>query len=82
MANWLTTADVAARAHRDPCTIRRAAVAGELHGHQPMRNGKPLAGGRWTFAEAAVDAWIQGLDLAVQRERCGCVQLRLVRRAS
>ena len=76
MKIWLTAAQVAGLVHRDPCTIRRVAVAGELHGHQPMRNGLPVAGSRWTFAGEAVDAWVQGLGIDEQRRACGCVRLR------
>lgn len=80
MTTWQTSAQVAERIHRDPCTVRRAAEAGELHGHQRMRNGHPVPGSRWTFAAAAVDAFVQGLDDRAQREACGCARLRALRR--
>jgi hypothetical protein len=76
MPNWLTTAQVADRIHRNPCTVRRAAELGELHGHQPMRDGRPVRGGRWSFAESAVDAFVQNLDDRAQRDACGCARLR------
>lgn len=71
---WRTTNQVAKQIHRDPSTVRLAAERGELHGHQRT------AGGRWSFAPAAVDAYVQGLDDHAQREACGCVRLRSVRR--
>jgi hypothetical protein len=71
---WRTTKQVAERIHRDPCTVRRLAETGQLHGHQSTR------GGRWVFADAAVDAHVQGLDDRAQREACGCARLRAVRR--
>ena len=78
---WLTTNQTAERIHRDPSTVRRAAEQGDLHGHQPMRNGHPVPGSRWTFAEAAVDAFVQGHDMRTQQQACGCAALRAVRRA-
>jgi anti-anti-sigma factor len=69
---WLTTAEVADRSRCGVTSVFRAAVHGELHGHQAMRNGRPVAGSRWTFAKPAVDAWIGGLDERAQREACGC----------
>lgn len=78
-ATWLNTAQTAARIHRDPSTVRRAAEHGELHGHQPQRAGRAVPGSRWTFAAAAVDAFVQGLDERAQREACGCARLRAVR---
>lgn len=79
---WQTSAQVADRVHRDVSTVRRAAEEESLHGHQPLRDGRPVRGGRWTFAEPAVDAWVQGLDLRAQREACGCARLRPVRRTA
>lgn len=76
---WHTAAEVARKVNRDPCTVRRAAVAGDLHGHQPMRGGLPVAGSRWSFAADAVDAWVQGHDPEAQRVKCGCALLRPVR---
>lgn len=77
---WQTTTEVAARIRRDPSGIRRAAEAGELHGHQRLRDGRPIPGSRWTFSTAAVDAYVQGLDIRAQRDACGCARhLRAVR---
>ena len=79
---WLTTKQAAARTHRDPSTITRDAQAEVLHGHQKTgRDGRPKPGSRWSFAEAAVDAWMQGLDLRAQKQACGCAHLTAVRRA-
>lgn len=72
--SWATTRQAATQAGRHPDTVRAAAESGELHGHQRARRG------RWTFAEAAVDAWVQRLDDRAQREACGCSRLRAVRR--
>jgi hypothetical protein len=69
---WLTTAEVADRKRCSVTSVFRAAVQGKLHGHQAMRNGRPVAGSRRTFAVPAVDAWIRGLDERAQREACGC----------
>jgi hypothetical protein len=76
MTTWRTAAQVAAQIHRDPCTVRKAAVRGELHGHQRTRKGT------WSFSDAAVDAFVQGLDDRAQREACGCARLRAVRRTA
>lgn len=73
---WMTTNEVADRIRRDPSTVRRAAESGELHGHQRMRNGRPVPGSRWTFAAAAVDAYVQGADERAQRAAC-CAHLRI-----
>ncbi len=70
---WLNSAQVAERADTHVTTIRRAAYAGELHGHQSMRNGRPLRKGKWLFHAAAVDAWLRGLDVRAQAIACGCV---------
>jgi hypothetical protein len=72
---WRTSNQVADRIHKNVCTIRRLAESGRLHGHQSGFRG------RWTFADAAVDAYVQGLDEPAQREACGCARLRAVRRA-
>lgn len=69
---WLTTAAVSERAERHVTTVRLAAVNGELHGHQAMRNGRPLRKGKWLFHVAAVDAWLRGLDARTQAVACGC----------
>jgi len=71
--DWETTAQAAARAKRHPVTVRRAAEAGLLHGHQGDK------GGRWAFDPTAVDAWVQGRD---STSACGCRALRLVRKAA
>lgn len=70
MPEWMTTADVAAKVHRHPVTVLTAAESGLLHGHQPRRRG------RWSFAPAAVDAWVMALGEKAQLEACGCVKLR------
>lgn len=74
MIDWQTATQVADRIRRNVCTVQRIAATGELHGHQRKFKG------RWTFAAAAVDAYVQGLDDRVQREACGCARLRAVRR--
>lgn len=80
---WETTRAVAARLRRATSTIRGAAESGVLHGHQGMRDGRPVRGSRWSFAPAAVDAWVQGLDIRAQTEVCGCARhLRAVRRTA
>lgn len=76
---WLTTADVAAHLERDPSTVRSAAECGALHGHQPTRNGRPVGGGRWIFAKAAVERFVQGVDEQGQRTAC-CARLDRLRR--
>lgn len=74
MTEWLTAAQAAMQANRSAGTIRLAAESGDLHGHQPKRKG------RWSFAPAAVDAWVRGEDGTAA---CGCQRLRLAgRRAS
>lgn len=70
---WLPTEGVAAYTHRTVYAVRRSAVSGELHGHQPLRDGKPLRKGKWTFHVAAVDAWLRGQDVRAQAIACGCV---------
>lgn len=72
---WLLTDAVAEHAQRTVYAVRRAAYAGELHGHQPLRNGKPLRKGKWTFNVAAVDAWLRGQDVRAQAIACGCVAI-------
>lgn len=81
---WETSTEVAKRIRRDPRTVRAAAEGGQLHGHQRLdRRRRPVPGSRWTFAAAAVDAYVQGLDERAQIEACGCARhLRAVRRAS
>lgn len=79
---WRSTGQVATRTGRSPSRIRLAAEREELHGHQRVRNGRPVPGSRWTFADDAVDAWVQGLDIRAQIDACGCARhLRAVRRA-
>lgn len=78
---WLNTAAAAARAHRSPSTVRDAAARGELHGHQPLRNGRPIRKGTWSFHAAAVDAWVRGGDDRAQRIACGCPTVRSARSA-
>lgn len=73
---WLTADAAAERAARHVTTIRLAAVTGDLHGHQPMRNGRRVRGGKWSFHPAAVDAWLRGLDERAQAVACGCVTTR------
>lgn len=70
--DWLNTEQVAARTHRHVETVRRQVGAGELHGHQATRRGRAIRGSRWTFRPAAVDAWVEGLDVAAQARACGC----------
>lgn len=70
---WLTSDAVAARAQRSPSTVRLAAVTGQLHGHQTMRDGRPVRKGKWVFHTAAVDAWVRGHDVRAQITACGCV---------
>lgn len=70
---WLTADAAAERASRHVTTIRLAAVTDQLHGHQPLRNGRPVRGGKWTFHVAAVDAWLRGQDVRSQAIACGCV---------
>lgn len=77
---WLTADAVAVRALRHVTTIRLAAVEGQLHGHQSMRNGKPIRGGKWSFHVAAVDAWLRGLDARAQAIACGCAAVAAGRR--
>jgi hypothetical protein len=72
---WLTAKQVAERIHKDVSTVRALARSGALHGHQ---SGFKCA---WLFADAAVDAHVQGLDDRAQREACGCTRLRVVHRA-
>jgi hypothetical protein len=67
---WLTSAETANRIRRYVSTVRRAAEAGELHGHQRC------FGGRWVFHRDAVDACARGLDDRAQREACGCPAAR------
>lgn len=69
---WLTSVAVADRAQRDPSTVRLAAVTGQLHGHQSMRDGRPIRKGKWLFHAAAVDAWLHGHDIRAQATACGC----------
>lgn len=75
---WLTTAQVAARTHRHVETVRAAVAIGDLHGHQAKRGGKSVRGSRWTIADGAADAWVQGLDVPAQERACGCAGLRAV----
>lgn len=77
---WLPSGPVAARAGRSVSTIRLAAVTGQLHGHQPMRDGKPVRKGKWIFHAAAVDAWLHGLDTRAQAAACGCTAVVAHRR--
>lgn len=70
---WLTSDGVAQRAQRSASTVRLAAVTGQLHGHQSVRDGRPVRKGKWVFHVAAVDAWIQGLDVRTQTTACGCI---------
>ena len=79
---WLNSTQVAERAGTHPCTIRRAAVTAELHGHQPMRNGRPLRKGKWLFHTDAADAWLRGQDVRAQAIACGCATLPARRRTS
>jgi hypothetical protein len=80
---WENTRAVATRVGRATSTIRAAAESGLLHGHQGMRDGRPVRGSRWSFAPTAVDAWVQGLDTRAQTEACGCARhLRAVRRTA
>lgn len=67
---WLTSDEAAARARRNVGTIRRAVVAGRIHGHQTC------PGGPWRFRPAAVDAYVTGAD---GEAACGCTRLQLVR---
>lgn len=69
---WLTAGGVAEHTDRHVTTIRLAAVRDELHGHQPMLNGRPVRGGKWAFHPAAVNAWVRGLDERAQAVACGC----------
>ena len=69
---WLTTAEVADRKRCSVTSVFRAAVHGDLHGHQAVRDGRSVAGSRWTFAVPAVDAWIGGQGERAQIEACGC----------
>lgn len=80
----LTAAQVADRTGRHPVTVRRALATGDLHGHQPVRDGHPVPGSRWWIADAAADAWVRGADQHTQRAACGCPTLRALptRRAS
>lgn len=75
---WLTTAQVAARTHRHIETVRSAVAVGDLHGHQAKRGGKSVRGSRWTIADHAADAWVQGHDIDAQQRACGCAGLRAV----
>lgn len=77
---WLTTAAAAERACRSVSTVNLAATSGELHGHQSMRNGRPIRKGKWLFNVAAVDAWLHGLDARAQATACGCVAVGATRR--
>lgn len=52
MSAILTVDEAAAEARRDPQTVRRALVAGELHGTQRKVRG------RWSIRMACLDAWI------------------------
>lgn len=70
---WLTAKQTAERIHKDVSTVRALARSGALHGHQ---SGFKCA---WLFADAAVDAHVQGLDDRAQREACGCARLRVLR---
>lgn len=72
---WENSAQVATRIHRDPCTVRRRAEAGILHGHQTGPRGK------WVFAAQAVDVHVQGGDLRAQIVACGCEAFGAARRA-
>lgn len=71
--NWHNTAEAARYANRHSVTVRRAAVGGDLHGHQSSTRG------HWTFAESALDAWVMGLPERAQRDACGCLRMRTVR---
>jgi hypothetical protein len=76
VTDWQTAEQVAAQIHRNPCTVRKAARRGELHGHQTVFKGT------WSFKPEAIDAYIQGFDDRAQREACGCARLRAVRRSA
>lgn len=77
---WLTSDSVADRAQRSPSTVRLAATSGALHGHQSMRDGRPVRKGKWVFHVAAVDAWLHGLDVRAQADACGCTAVTSLRR--
>lgn len=51
---WLSTQQAAERAGRHPDTVRRALIAGELHGHQAKANAC------WRAHVDCVDAWLLG----------------------
>lgn len=80
---WLSSKQVTDRTGRGVQNVRRAAEAGELHGHQRLdERGRPIPKSRWTFHPDAVDVFVQGGDERAQRQACGCAGLRAVRRAS
>ena len=69
--NWETPVQAAARVGRWHNTLRIAARAGLLHGHQRGRKC------RWAFVPDAVDAWMRGEDEAAQKKACGCERVSL-----
>lgn len=59
--HWLDTRQAAIRSNFAIDTVKRAANAGHLHGHQRV------VGGKWRFRPECVDAWVTGEKCEHQR---------------
>lgn len=57
---WLTVAEAVTYTKRAKTTVHEALRDGSLLGSQPMRNGKPLAGGKWLIHRDDLDRWVRG----------------------